>query len=385
MAVPVSFFAGFVAGLDHPGLVLSPDPETVSNAKTVFEEAWYIVEDDYYGELPSSQQRIYAAVRGMLATLDDAHTIFVEPAPRQLERDDLRGSYGGIGAVLSLNPEGEIVLSPFRESPAAEAGILDGDVLLAVDGLRLTPDMDLSTDVVTRIRGEVGTDVQLTVRRDGVELDVLITRQVIKTPSVTWEMLDQAPTLGYVRIQSFTGRTDEELGEALTDLLETQNAQGLILDLRGNGGGLLQAAIDVSGQFLDGGTVLYENRRGQEEKFYPASSGGAGLDVPLTVLVDHGTASASEIVAGALQDRERAVLVGEKTFGKGTVQLIFDLSDGSSLHVTVAEWLTPGRHRIQDVGLTPDLIVEPDPEAHPDTDLALERAISCLLQTIGDR
>lgn len=384
LAVPLAFAAGFALAVNGAGHSNSVDANT--NPQVILEEAWYIVKDDFYGELPTPRQRGYGAIRGLLDTLGDSYTVFIEPAPRQIERDDLRGSYGGIGAILSSTPEGQIVLSPFRDSPAAEAGILEGDILVAVDGLRITPDMDLTNDVVTRIRGEIGTDVSLTVQREEVaeELTFVITRQVINTPSVTWEMLEQAPALGYLRIQSFTERTNEELTEALNELLTDTRTQGLILDLRNNGGGLLQSAIDVSGQFLDSGTVLYENRRGQEEKLYPASQGGLALDVPLVVLVNHGTASASEIVAGAIQDRQRGALIGEKTFGKGTVQLIFDLNDGSSLHVTVAEWLTPDRQRIQDVGLTPDLAIALDPDNHPDVDLQLERAITYLLESDGD-
>ncbi|MGD9099954.1 MAG: S41 family peptidase, partial [Anaerolineae bacterium] len=266
------------------------------------------------------------------------------------------------------------VLSPFRDSPAAQVGILLGDVLLAVDDLLIIPEMDISQDIVARIRGKVGTDVVLTVQRGDETLTFTITRQVIDIPSVTWRLLEQAPTLGYVHVSSFTDRTVDELEEALDELLSS-GAQGLILDLRGNGGGLLQAAIDVAGHFLDGGEVLYEKRRGQVES-HKASEGGRALEIPLVVLVNQGTASASEIVAGAIQDRGRGKLIGETTFGKGSVQWIFNLSDGSSLHVTAARWYTPNHHQLDGVGLTPDLVVETDPDSG--VDVQLERAITFL-------
>lgn len=378
LAAMVSFITGFVVAVDQ---IDSNDSSLAANTNNVFQKSWEIIHNEFYGELPTPRQRAYGSIRGMLDTLGDSYTVLIEPAPRQLERDDLRGSYGGIGAVLNQTSDGQIVLSPFRDSPAAQVGILEGDILVAVDGLRLTPDMNLTNDIVTRIRGEVGTDVILTIQRQDEpdELDFVVMRQVIKTPSVTWKTLNQdTPTLlGYVQVRVFTGRTSEEMAEGLQELLD-DGVQGIILDLRDNGGGLLQAAIDVSSHFLDDDAVLYEDRRGQEEKFYPASQGGIALDVPLVVLVNHNTASASEIVAGAIQDRQRGILIGETTFGKGSVQLIYDLSDGSSLHITAAEWLTPDRHRLQGVGLTPNLLVSPDPE-NPDADLQLERAITFLL------
>jgi carboxyl-terminal processing protease len=377
----VAFGSGFVFASVQPRYsspaLSSPEEKgpLSTGPLSLFQEAWDLIKRDFYGPLPPTEERGYGAVRGLLSTLDDPYTVFIEPIPHQFEQDSLRGSYGGVGMGLEHDADGQVVLSPFRDSPAAQAGILLGDVLLAVDDLLITPEMDISQDIVVRIRGEVGTDVVLTVQRGGETLTFTITRQVIDIPSVTWRVLEQAPTLGYVHISSFTDRTVNELEEALDELL-SGGAQGLVLDLRGNGGGLLQAAIDVTGHFFDGGAVLYERRRGQAEKSYEASKGGQALEIPLVVLVNGGTASASEIVAGAIQDRERGVLIGETTFGKGSVQLIFDLSDGSSLHVTAARWYTPNHHQLDGVGLTPDLVVEADPDSG--VDVQLERAITFL-------
>jgi carboxyl-terminal processing protease len=381
LLVSLAFSSGFVVASFQPSQpdpaipLQAPLPQSSDGSLTIFREAYDLIEQDFFGPLPSNRERVYGAVRGLLETLDDPYTVLVEPIPRQLEQDDLRGSYGGIGMTLDRNPEGQVVLTPFRDSPAAQAGILEGDVLLAIDGVQITPEMDISQDIASRIRGEVGTQVTLAIQRREETHIFTVTRQVIETPSVTWRVFDTAPDLGYIQITSFTDRTPAELTEALAELA-SNSASGLVLDLRDNGGGLLQSSIDVADQFLDGSVVLYERRRGQEERAYVDNEGGSGLSIPLVVLVNHGTASASEIVAGAIQDHGRGKLVGENTFGKGSVQLIFDLSDGSSLHVTAARWYTPNRHQLDGVGLSPDVIVEADLSSN--VDVQLQRAIECL-------
>jgi len=376
--VSLAFGSGFVVASFQPRQPQSKASENTlldSGPLSIFQEAWDLIEKDFFGALPTNRERVYGAIRGLLGVVNDPYTVFVEPIPRRFEQDDLRGSYGGIGVALNRAASGQVVLSPYRDSAAAQAGVLEGDVLLAVDDVPITAEMDVTQDVAARLRGKVGTTVTLVIHRGAETLTFKITRQVIEIPSVTWRVLDQAPNLGYVQVSSFTDRTSVELEEALDELL-TSDVQGLVLDLRNNGGGLLQAAIDVTDQFVDGGVILYERRRGQDEKSYIANAGGLALQVPLVVLVNHGTASASEIVAGAIQDRERGPLVGEPTFGKGSVQLIFDLSDGSSLHVTAARWYTPNRHQLDGVGLTPNLVVAADSQS--DSDVQLERAIAFL-------
>jgi len=333
------------------------------------------VENDFYAELPDSKTMTYAALRGALSALNDPYTIFVEPQPRQLEKDDLHGSFGGIGVWLSQIPDGSFVLSPMRDSPAIRAGVQEGDVLLKVDDASITTEMTPS-DVQVLLRGPVGSQVRLTVRRARTPepLTLAIVREEIVTPSVTWRMIDGQPDVGYVKIDRFTERTPQELKDAIADL-RNQGMARLVLDLRDNGGGLLTEATQVASQFLDEGVVLYERRRGAEEKTYQVQGNGVARDVPLVVLVNGGTASASEIVAGALQDHERGPLIGERTFGKGLVQLIYDLSDGSSLHVTSAQWFTPNQHQINGQGLTPDIEVSlTDEDRAQGRDPQLERA-----------
>ncbi len=345
----------------------------------VYWEMWHIVEDRFYGDIPDGPAPVYGAIHGALGTLDDPYTLFVEPQPRALEKAELEGQFGGIGAFVSRGPEGEVILAPMVDSPAEQAGVQEGDIVIQVGDTPITPEMT-TDEVILLIRGEVDTQVTIALERAGVAepIVVTITRKVIETPSVEWRVLEETPDTGYIRIRLFTERTGRELERAIQELRD-EGVTNLVLDLRDNGGGLLDAAVDVTSQFLREGVVLYEDRRDQPEKFYSVKNGGLALDLPLVVLVNGGTASASEIVAGALRDYERGSLIGERTFGKGSVQMVYDLSDQSSLHVTVARWLTPDRHRIDGQGLLPDIEVIPSEEERASgADPQLQRAIAYL-------
>ena len=384
----LAFAAGF--GTNWFMVYLRLTPEDFAQGEppqpfSIFWEAWHVLERDYFGDLPDDKQMTYAAIRGVLAALDDPYTSFVEPQPRELERHDLQGRFGGIGAWVEQRGPGVFVIIPMRDRPAAQAGMLEGDVLVAVDGTEITSETTLE-DVLTMVRGPVDEIVRLAIRREGQEelLVFDITRQEVEIPAVSWRMLDEAPDVGYIKLNLFSERAADELREALDDLM-ARDAMYIVFDLRDNGGGLLQAAIDVSSQFIADGVVLYEKKKGDQEKFYPVESKDPVVDVPLVILVNGGTASASEIVAGAVQDRGRGWLVGEKTFGKGSVQLIYDLSDGSSLHVTAARWLTPNRHQIDGAGLTPDVeIALTEQDRQQGRDPQLDRAVE-LLQQQGAR
>ncbi|MFQ5612308.1 MAG: S41 family peptidase [Anaerolineae bacterium] len=353
--------------------------EDESAAFGLYWEVWGLVQERFYGEIPNDTQSTYGAIRGALATLNDPYTIFVEPQPRALEKANLDGQFGGIGAFVLRDETGRVILDPMVDSPAERAGLLRGDILVKVDDAAIATGMS-TEDVVLLIRGEVGTEVVLTVERgEAAELiEITIERAIIETPSVEWRLLEEDPAIGYIKISLFSARTSKELERALDDLTE-QGAQQFILDLRDNGGGLLDSAIDVASQFLREGVILFEDRRGEEEKIYTARRGGKALDQTIAVLVNAGTASASEIVAGALRDNGRATLIGERTFGKGSVQLVYDLSDESSLHVTVAKWLTPDRHHIDGQGLSPDIEVLFSEDDHAaGRDPQFERAITFL-------
>lgn len=351
----------------------------------LFWEAWSWVESSYIGTIPSMQEVTYGAIRGALSELGDPYTVFVEPPAREQERETLRGSFGGIGANISRNDRGEVILDPFPENPAAEAGVQAGDVLLAVDGQEISDEMTVQA-IADLIRGEKGSTVTLTiVRGEGAApTDIAVVRGDILIPSVSYRLMAEVPEVGYIQLERFSGESSNEIENALREL-RAQGARYLILDLRHNGGGLLDAAIEVADHFLAEGPILYQQSRHQDERVYEADSEMVAGDLPMLVLVDGGTASSSEILAGALQDRGRALLVGSRTFGKGSVQLVYDLSDGSSVHVTASKWLTPDRHEIDQQGLTPDIEVEITQEAIDDgQDVVLDRAVDYFQEEIAD-
>ncbi len=346
---------------------------------SLLDEAWGWVEHSYLGELPSVHQVTYGAIRGALSELGDPYTVFIEPPAREQERERLSGNFGGIGATITRKEAGELVLEPIPGNPAEAAGILPGDILLAIDGQPVPDDMPVA-DVAELIKGEKGTEVTLTVRHpeETEPQEITIVRGDILLPSVTYRILEEDPSIGYIQLSRFSGESGREIAGAIT-ALQAEGAQKLILDLRQNPGGLLTASVDVAANFLDDKVVLYQQNQGEEEQVYRTSSGPIAGNMPLVVLINGGTASSSEILAGALQDHQRALLIGTPTFGKGSVQLVYDLSDGSSVHVTSSRWFTPNRHQIDQQGLQPDIIVEVTQEAIDDgRDEVLIQAVQTL-------
>lgn len=376
-AFVAGYFTNDFVELQTGEALASDDPQDFD----LFWEAWARVEDNFLGELPSSREVTYGAIRGAMGLLNDPYTVFIEPAAREQERQSLQGTFGGIGAWISRPDEdtNDVVLDPIPGNPAELAGIVTGDVLLAVDGVAVTAEMTV-TEITELIKGEKGSTVVLTVLHPGEEepVEIEIERGDILIPSVSYRLLADDETIGYIRLSRFSDKSSEEMEEAILDLQE-QGAEKLLLDLRQNGGGLLDAAVNVADHFLEDGPVLYQRSRGEEERVFETNGQTLAADIPLVVLVDGGTASASEILAGALQDRQRATLIGTQTFGKGSVQLIFDLRDGSSVHVTWARWFTPDHHQIDQQGLQPDITVEVTQEAIENgRDEILNRAVEYL-------
>ena len=234
----------------------------------VFWEVWHVLQRDFFGDQPADQQRTYAAIQGLAQSYDDPYTYFVEPQPRQREKENLSGEFGGIGAWVSTDEQGNIVLKPMPGRAAEAAGVLEGDILVAVNGTVLTP--ELSQDqVLDLIRGPIGEPVELQLRRTGSAdpVTISVVRERVETPSVEWRVLEEAPTVGYIAIRQFTERTADELDSAIEDL-DTQGISFLVLDLRHNGGGLLQSSIDVASRFLSDGVVLFERKNDGSRETY---------------------------------------------------------------------------------------------------------------------
>ena len=346
----------------------------------IFWEAMELVEEDFYGELPSPNERSYGAIRGVLETLEDKNTGFLAPEEATSFMESIEGSFEGIGALVEWAEDESAVriIEPFEDQPAWNAGIRPGDLIVAINGQDVAELSGLN-EAINRIKGPKGTEVHLTVRREGLDdpLEFPVTRALIDVPVVESEVYGDDDEFAYVALKRFSVDASQKLREELEGLL-TDDTQGLIFDLRGNPGGLLREAIRVASVFLEDERVLIERfSDGTEEIYNTEGSALVPSDMPMIVLVNGGSASASEIVAGALQDVERARLLGETTFGKGSVQLPHTLSDESLLRVTIALWYTPSDRSIDDTGLEPDIFVERtieqrENEEDPQLDRALE-------------
>jgi len=363
-----------------PTLVPIPTPRNEDEeAFQLFWEVWDLIQRNFYGELPDMTAVTYAAIRGMLGTLNDDYTAFIEPRVAAVLSEDATGEFEGIGAFVDLDEEGKLeIVGIFEGGPAEKAGLLDGDRVLEVDSVSIVG--VTLYEAIGLIRGPAGSEVTLLVEREGVSelFEVTVTRGRLEIPTIEVEMRDDG--VGYLRLYEFNSTAGERMEEGLEELL-AQEPRGIILDLRQNPGGWLDQAIKVADLFLDDGEIAVERFSDGEEQVFEADSGDVGEDVPLVVLVDRGSASASEIVAGALQDRGRAILVGEHTFGKGSVQRPFTLSDDSELRVTVARWFTPNDQPIHGQGLMPNIEVPwPEEDVEPDVDPQLERAVEYLLR-----
>ncbi len=347
-----------------PGLFANQgSPAELRQQFSVFWEVWNLVESEYYGRARIDRSRmIQGAIKGMMGTLDDQYTVYQEPDLAAQTNDHMQGTLGGIGAYLQLR-EGRVYLNKiFPDSPAQKAGLLKEDEITHADGQDLAAliiGLDINQSyvkVMARIRGPEGTPVALKIRRGERTFDVTLQRANIVVPSVESQMLPDS--VAYIRISEFKSNTTREFDEALRDLLP-RKPRGLILDLRNNPGGFLSNAQEVLGRFYSG-VALYEEDSGEIKELRTIAGDGETrvFDLPVVVLVNAGSASASEIVAGALRDtRPTTYLLGEKTYGKGSVQNIHNLSDGGSARITIAHWLTPSKGTIHKVGITPQYVV----------------------------
>jgi len=371
----------------EPASTVSPEQQstTPDELDTLFQpfwEAWNIVHDEYVDQPVDDLTLMQGAIRGMIDALGDQHSSYMDPKTYQAANDSLSGEYEGIGAWVDTTADYLTIISPIPGSPAEEAGMESGDKIIAIDGEDMTGiDAEL---VRQRVLGPAGSTVVLTVAREGEgePLDFSITREKIVIKSATGEMLEN--DIGYVQITTFGDKTTSELRAALEDLM-AQNPKGLIIDLRNNGGGYLQTSVEVASEFIGDGVILYEQYGNGERTTYRALNDGQATEIPLVVLINEGTASASEIVAGAIQDYERGKLVGVTSYGKGSVQNWVPLTNNQgAVRVTIAKWLTPNERTIHGEGLQPDVEVEiTDEDRQANIDPQLDKAIEVMLDELN--
>ncbi|MGE5215700.1 MAG: S41 family peptidase [Chloroflexota bacterium] len=318
-----------------------------------------IVKKNYVEEV-DTKNLVNGAINGMLSSLDP-HSAYLTPELYKELQSDTQGRFGGLGIEITVRGGILTVVSPIEDTPAAKAGIKPGDQIFKIED-EFTKDMSL-VDAVKKMRGPKGTKINLTIKREGTPdlIDFTLVRDVIRVQSVRSRELE--PGYGYIRLAQFQERSDRDMQKALEKLAAEKNGiKGLVLDLRNNPGGLLTQAVRISDMFLDSGLIVYTEGRieAQKQKYF-AQKDGTWLDFPMVVLVNGGSASASEIVAGALQDHKRAVVLGTKTFGKGSVQTILPLDDNSALRLTTARYFTPNGRSIQATGIVPDIILDNTP------------------------
>jgi carboxyl-terminal processing protease len=338
-------------------LSTSTEPADVAPAFSVFWEAWNVVTHNYVDKSALDVQKMtYGAIQGMVNSLGDSgHSRFLNPSGFRQEQGSLRGSFIGIGAEIGLRNGQPIVVTPIEGSPAEKAGLKAGDALLRING------EDVSRfglpELMTRLRGDANSSVTLTVLHlgDDTPVDIAITRQRIRSQTVTYDVLADS-NVADIKLSQFSGGASNDLRSALKKLTDAHVA-GIVLDLRDNPGGILDQAVDVASQFLSEGTVVVVKDAEGKERRIEAKPNGAATDVPLTVLINNGTASAAEIVAGALEQNHRATLIGQPTFGTGTVLSTFRLKDGSAILLGTAQWLMPDGTLIKGKGVQPDVPV----------------------------
>jgi carboxyl-terminal processing protease len=348
----------------------------------ILQEAFAILINHGLKDPPDSPTLEYGMIHGMVQAYADPFTIFVEPVQHQLDSDALHGSFGGIGASLRRDESGTIFLFPFPDSPASKAGIREADQLLAVEELAITPETSLD-EVLSQVRGEIGRPVRLTIGHEPnySPVKVTIVRAEIPLPSVIAYLDLQDKRVGVLEINLIAASTVDEISKAVA-ALQARGALGFVIDLRNNPGGLLDAGVNIARLFLDDGDVLAQQYRGQEIETYRVERPGPLTDLPVVILVNHASASAAEIIAGALQVHRRAMLIGEPTFGKDTIQLVFNLTDHSSMHVTAARWWIPGLEPpVAGNGLQPDVLVDPN-TATGDADPILKAGVDTLIQQL---
>lgn len=395
-AAVLLFGVGYKLGEGKSALLrLNPSSEQKKNVNfDMFWKVWDTLEKKYVDKKKLDEKKMYyGAIKGMVASIEDPYTFFLTPTENKQSKDDLGGRFEGIGAQLGLKDNRIVVVAPLKNSPAEKAGLRAGDIIVKVNS-KPTEGM-LLTQVVSQVRGDKGTKVLLTIDREGRELEVSVIRDTIQVESVEISLNETSGSctencgrVAYLKLNQFGDSTVDEWEQKVAEINTAWNSgkiKGLVLDLRDNPGGYLESSVYLAGEFLgQGKLVVKQESTTYENKDYYVTRGGSLLSVPLVVLINKGSASAAEILAGALRDHKRAQLVGEKSFGKGSVQEALDLGDGMGLHVTVAKWVLPKGEWINGKGIEPEIKLENViPEGNTmsrDLDKQLDRAIERLTQ-----
>ena len=356
------------------------DRDELFSSLEPFFEALTLIRDEYIEKDIDLDKVIQEGIKGMLNALGDPYTRYVDPQSLLREQEDMfLGHFGGLGIIISVKDEQLIIISPIEDTPAFRANIKAGDIIVEIDGESakgITVD-----EAVNRLRGEKGTEVTIGVQRKNIEeiLEFKIIRDIIEVKAVKYETMGRDDKIGYIRITTFNVNTERELEDALKTFANNGNIRGIILDVRNNPGGLLDSAIEVSSKFIKEGPIVHINDRdGQIATF--KSRGNIFPEWPLFVLVNEGSASASEIVAGAIQDSGRGKLLGKKTFGKGVVQQVFELLDNSGIVLTTSEYYTPSKRSIHNIGIEPDILIEIGED--PEQDMQLNKALQLMDEII---
>ena len=343
------------------------------------EEVWELLQREHIGgDNLDAQLLSDGAIRGMLRAMDDPYALFLTPEQFNIESQDIQGFFEGIGAEVGMRDGRITILAPMPDTPAEKAGILPGDIILEIEG-ESTQGISLM-EAVRKIRGEKGTEVKLLVhhQRNGQRELITIVRGVIPLESV--RLLMQVGRIGHLRIFSFTGTTEQELSDAL-ERFERSQGVGLVIDLRNNPGGFLTTVVNVTSEFINGGLVLYQQDAKGNRRDWKVKEGGKATDIPMVVLVNQFSASASEVFVGAIMDDDRATVIGTTTFGKGSVNKMWSLSDGSGVNFTTNHWFTPSGVRIEGTGIEPDIVLEASDDVS--VDVQLDRAIEILREQLA--
>src|SRR3989344_6364536 len=386
-----SFVYGYSVGSGHPKIITV---ENISNIESdgrtkldfgIFWEAWDLLRKEHLKSAGlKDQDFLYGAVRGLVNSLDDPHTVFFPPEDSKKFEEDVNGNFGGIGAEIGVKEKQLVIIAPLKGNPAEKAGLKAGDKILAINDKNASG-LDVS-EAVKKIRGEIGTAVTLAILREGWEKpqDFKIIRDNIEIPTMEWSIIQKDDKkFIHLKLFSFNQNAPTVFYKAVLIVLY-ERPDGIILDLRNNPGGFLEVAINIAGWFLDRGDIVAtEKFRNQEEVVFRASGNAALKNIPMVILVNKGSASASEILAVALRAQIKTKLVGETTFGKGTVQELRNLSDNSTVKLTVANWLLPGGTLIDEKGIKPDIEVElKDEDAEKGRDPQLDKAVEVILREI---